>query len=233
MARQLATPLQIQQRLAELGIFEGKIDGIMGPKTRAAIRGFQRINKLDDDGVVGPKTYGKLFQYIIADRLDLGSPKAAPENPWPHQTECMSFYGPVGANQVRIEVPYPLVIAWDKRKTVRKVSVHTKVATSSIKVLTRVLDHYGLDTIKKLRLDIWGGTLNVRKMRGGTSWSMHSWGIAWDFDPENNQLRWGKDKATFAKPEYNKWWDLWEEEGWTSLGRARNYDWMHVQAARI
>jgi hypothetical protein len=233
MVKELATALQIQQRLTELGIFQGKTDGIMGPKTRAAIRGFQRIHKLDDDGIVGPKTYMVLFQHIIADRLDLGSPKAAPNSPWPHQTGCMEFYGPVGSNQVRIEVPYPLVIAWDKRKTVRRVSVHTKVATSSIQVLTRVLDHYGLEAIKKLRLDIWGGTLNVRKMRGGTSWSMHSWGIAWDFDPENNQLRWGRDKALFAKPEYEKWWEFWEEEGWVSLGKARNYDWMHVQAARI
>ncbi|MCH7410937.1 hypothetical protein MM239_16125 [Belliella sp. DSM 111904] len=62
---------------------------------------------------------------------------------------------------------------------------------------------------------------------------MHSWGIAIDFDPSNNQLKWGRDMATFAGPEYHAWWDIWESEGWVSLGRLRNFDWMHVQAASL
>ncbi len=81
--------------------------------------------------------------------------------------------------------------------------------------------------------DQFGGSLNVRRIRGGKSWSMHSWGIAIDFDPANNQLRWGRDRARFAKPEYEAFWAAWEEEGWVSLGRTRNFDWMHVQAARL
>lgn len=28
-------------------------------------------------------------------------------------------------------------------------------------------------------------------------------------------------------------WKCWEEEGWVSLGRQRNYDRMHVQAAKL
>jgi len=47
-----------------------------------------------------------------------------------------------------------------------------------------------------------------------------------------NKLRWGKDKTQFAKPEYEQWWKFWEEEGWVSLGRLKNYDWMHAQSAR-
>ena len=77
-----------------------------------------------------------------------------------------------------------------------------------------------------------GGCLNVRRMRGGTRWSTHSWGIAMDYDPEQNQWKWGRDRATLALPEYDAWWRLWEEEGWTSLGRTKNFDWMHVQAAK-
>ena len=30
-----------------------------------------------------------------------------------------------------------------------------------------------------------------------------------------------------------RWWALWEEEGFVSLGRAGDFDWMHVQAARL
>ena len=40
-------------------------------------------------------------------------------------------------------------------------------------------------------------------------------------------------RFAFARPEYNMWWKLWEEEGWVSLERQRNFDWMHVQAARL
>ena len=41
-----------------------------------------------------------------------------------------------------------------------------------------------------------------------------------------------RDEARFAEPQYDAWWALWEEAGWISLGRTRNYDWMHVQACR-
>jgi len=100
-------------------------------------------------------------------------------------------------------------------------------------VLEDVLKHYGLEEIKRLKLDVWGGCYNDRPIRGGSKPSMHSWGIAMDYDPANNKLRWGKDKATFAQPEYLEWWKIWERHGWISLGRQRNFDWMHVQAASL
>jgi hypothetical protein len=99
-------------------------------------------------------------------------------------------------------------------------------------VLNRVLSHYGEEKIKALGLDMFGGCLNVRKIRGGNRYSTHSWGISIDYNPAQNKLRWGKDKAQFAKPEYDMWWKCWEDEGWISLGRLKDYDWMHVQAAR-
>ena len=52
-------------------------------------------------------------------------------------------------------------------------------------------------------------------------------------DPENNRLRWRADKAALARPEYDKFWEIVEAEGWTSLGRAKGYDWMHFQAAGV
>jgi hypothetical protein len=80
---------------------------------------------------------------------------------------------------------------------------------------------------------MFGGCVNVRRMRGGSSWSIHSWGAAVDLDPDNNQLKWSKPKATFSRTEYNDFWKIVESEGWTSLGRARNFDWMHFQAAYL
>ena len=63
--------------------------------------------------------------------------------------------------------------------------------------------------------------------------SMHAWGIAVDLDPINNQLRWGKDRASFARPEFEPFWKIVEANGATSLGRAQNRDWMHYQFAGL
>ena len=30
-----------------------------------------------------------------------------------------------------------------------------------------------------------------------------------------------------------EFWEIVESEGWTSLGRARDFDWMHFQAPRL
>jgi dGTP triphosphohydrolase len=44
----------IQQRLADLGYKPGKVDGLMGPRTRAAIRAFERDNGMPQTGKPSP-----------------------------------------------------------------------------------------------------------------------------------------------------------------------------------
>jgi hypothetical protein len=143
------------------------------------------------------------------------------------------FFGPVGANQATLELPagYPMRVAWDPAKAITRFACHEKICAPARRVLVRVLDHYGPARIAELKLDRFGGCLNVRRMRGGSAWSTHAWGAALDFDPERNQLKWNRTQARFARPEYDRWWSLWEAEGFVSLGRARDFDWMHVQAA--
>ena len=153
-------------------------------------------------------------------------------NPWPRQQDCMKFYGPVGRSQVLYTPPYQFYL-YDTTTPVRRISLHEKVVDSADRVLNQVLDRYGTDAISDLHLDRFFGSLNVRQMRGGSAWSMHSWGIALDFDANRNQLKWNSQRAAFAQPEYDDWWACWEAEGWTSLGRARDFDWMHVQAANL
>ena len=50
----------IQQRLKQWGYYTGAIDGILGPKSVAAIKKFQKNNGLVVDGIVGPKTAAKI-----------------------------------------------------------------------------------------------------------------------------------------------------------------------------
>lgn len=53
--------LKIQKRLLELGYDPGPADGLMGAKTKDAIKSFQRDNSLEETGVVDEKTKEKLF----------------------------------------------------------------------------------------------------------------------------------------------------------------------------
>lgn len=190
---------------------------------------------IDVDGIAGP-----VFQYA----LELYQNKIRDVDPpatvvshqpqiWPRQKDVETFYGKPGENQVSLKSPYALYLDWDLSVKVSKFQIHQKCHDSALRVMTRVLDHYGPEKIHSLGLDQFGGCLNVRKMRGGNRMSMHSWGIAIDWDADRNQLRYTKEKAQFGRDEYDKFLDLWEEEGWISLGRERNYDWMHVQAARL
>jgi hypothetical protein len=156
-------------------------------------------------------------------------------NKWPKQNfnSMVNFYGAVGENQTSLILPYALKLAWDTKIQIKKIICHEKVEKSLYTIFEKTLKTYGLKEIQKLRLDLFGGCLNVRKMRGGSNWSIHSWGAAIDLDPDRNTLRMTSKQASFAKAEYRDFWKIVESEGWLSLGRARNFDWMHFQAALL
>lgn len=58
------TPKEIQQALKNAGIYLGTVDGIIGPKTKKAIKDFQAQNSLAIDGKVGPKTWAALKTFL-------------------------------------------------------------------------------------------------------------------------------------------------------------------------
>lgn len=203
----------------DAGIDAGPVDGYWGPWTDYAVL---ELSYFEQHGVL-PHRWRDA--------------PATAENPhgWPLQSEAemRAFYGEPGDPPlVAIEPPYPLRLDWDLRQPVSTVRCHEKVAESLLRVLTRVGDHYGPDRVRELHLDRFGGCFAPRRVRGGSGWSTHAWGIALDFDTERNRLSWGFDRAAFARPEYDDWWGFWEAEGWVGLGRVANFDWMHVQAAR-
>lgn len=234
----------LQSRLTAHGFPVGPVDGVLTDVTFAALRRFQVAKGLDVSGKVDRATEAALresssvvpnvVKMQIPDREAMQSSNAAVPviaNRWPNQANAMAFYGPVGTGQTKITLPFDMVLAWDKSVTVRQMSLHTKVAASAARVFDKVAAIYGPNDRKSLGLDVFGGSLNVRRKRGGTSYSMHSWGIAIDFDPERNQLQWGKPQARLSHDDAIPFWKAWEAEGWLSLGRARNFDWMHIQAA--
>lgn len=206
--------LALQVMAAMKGQEPGALDGYMGPQTRHALEAVEA-------GMKGEPEWQRP-----------GEDEPA-EASWPKQSEVPEFYGEVGQHQVKLVLPYPMKLAWNTRSVVKSFSCHEKVHDAMATIFEATLAHYGNEGIQQLRLDLFGGCLNVRRMRGGRAMSMHSWGIAVDLDPERNQLKWGRDRAAFAKSDYTAFWEIVEGQGATSLGRARNYDWMHLQFAYL
>lgn len=213
-----------------------KVDGIWGPKTLAAVacelgaegtaKAIQAKVGVTQDGIIGPQTLA-----AIADALDIHMP----EQTWPTQAAVRtgkSVFGRVGdeGNLVSVAPPYTLYYDGVPVKSIR---VHRLLEASLLRVLERVKEHYGEKRIHELGLDIYGGCYNYRKTTTGTKYSMHAWGVALDFDPEHNGYSTKKPRARFSGADYVAWWDIWESEGWHSLGREADCDWMHVQAPAL
>jgi len=248
-----------QQKLMKEAGIEVTVDGLIGPATLHAFEKYQdllRRSESDRAFIAAASWYegwlaairswlwpvpevgkvvlpapGKPERALPPPVLPPDAP--APRTTWPRQVDVPKVFGAVGTNQTVILTPWQMELAWDSGVKTRKISLHEKVAPSAMRALDRIYRHYGDAGIRDLGLHKFGGSLNVRKMRGGDSYSMHSWGIAIDFDPDRNQLRWDHTKARLAKPDAKVFWDIWESEGWVSLGRERDFDWMHVQAARL
>ncbi|MEY9234065.1 peptidoglycan hydrolase-like protein with peptidoglycan-binding domain [Bradyrhizobium japonicum] len=221
--RQATTLVQLICK--DKGSSPGEIDGYWGQLTGGA---FDDLVYLRDHGRLPPN-------WRDGEDNNAGAPSNANPRGWPKESQAAltAFYGPHGdpGALVQVRCPWPLQIAWEPYTPVKTIRCHRKVADSLGTVLEAIHQRYGEAELKRLGLNLFGGSYNDRKIRGGDRWSTHAWGIAIDWDPDRNQLNWHQDKAGLARPEYNDWWAIWEREGWYSLGRKKDYDWMHVQAA--
>ena len=179
------------------------------------------------DGIVGPQTVRALKQAL---GLPLSSTPI-----WPTQAEVRSGKSMFGAPGCEHELtalvpPYSLYFEGEQVRTIR---VHRLIALHVKAALSEVLAHYGQAEIRRLGLDIYGGSYNYRSSTGSSALSMHAWGIALDFAPATNSYATRAPRATLSHPDCERWWQIWESHGATSLGRSRGYDWMHLQFARL
>ena len=145
-----------------------------------------------------------------------------------------------------ISVSYPMRIAWDTNKITSRMQCHKLAAGAFTNVFNDLLNEYGVNDLRALGIDLFGGCVNFRAMRGtekkyeaalkagdpklaATFLSKHSWGTAIDLDPSRNTLKETSRTARFAKPEYKKMIDIFYNNGFVGLGPEQNRDWMHFE----
>lgn len=82
------------------------------------------------------------------------------------------------------------------------------------------------ESLHRSRLDQHGGGFSFRRITDGRRLSLHSYGIAIDWDPEHNPR---KDPMVNTLPEW--WYEIWANHGWSDGRSFRTPDPMHVQFA--
>ena len=143
-----------------------------------------------------------------------------------------SSFGPAGCEDrlVSVKVPEGYPLKYDG-KPVKSIRIHELVADRLEAALNDILAYYGPD-IEKIAPGacVYDGSYNFRKTRNSSSQSIHSWGLAIDFDASNNQLKTKSPYARLSQDIYKPFFDILEHHGFASLGRRSDSDWMHVQA---
>lgn len=74
-----ADAFAVQKKLAELGLFEGKVDGFYGPMTARAIRTFEERNGLEPTGALTPDIIDAIKRADSAGRVPTAQPVPQPQ----------------------------------------------------------------------------------------------------------------------------------------------------------
>ena len=233
-------------------------DGIIGPKTIEAIakklnaqvaseqvvtiKNIQKKIGVTTDGILGPKSLAAIKNCLTGDDLiekyinkPIKFSKVNYKVKTIKQSEIRtnkSIFGKAGDESVlvAVQVPenYPLKY---EGKQVKSIRIHKLVADRLAAALNDIINHYGED-IEKVAPGacVYDGSYYFRNTRNGTSQSIHSWGLAIDFDASNNMLKTKWENARLGQPIYKPFWDILEYHGFLSLGRRQGTDVMHCQA---
>ena len=140
-----------------------------------------------------------------------------------------SIYGHVdnaGSQLVTASIPYKMYYG----SSTATVKVHKKVKSRVEAIFSQTAAHYSAAEIKELGLNKYSGCYCKRKTTGGSSYSIHSWGVAIDIDAGRNPMK-SNGKEPLATQKARKFWEIVEANGGHSMGRNFGYDWMHFQFA--
>ena len=142
-----------------------------------------------------------------------------------------SIFGKAGDESVLVNVPVPenYPLKYDGKR-VKSIRIHKLAADRLEAALNDIIYHYGED-IEKVAPGacVYDGSYYFRNTRNSSSTSIHSWGLALDFDAGNNALKTKAPNARLSQEIYKPFLDILEYHGFLSLGLRQNSDWMHFQ----
>jgi hypothetical protein len=190
--------------------------------TEQEIIAIQKRVGAEPDGFWGRESIRKTQQHLR---------KLMPKNnPWPKSDRASveRFFGKPGdeSNLVSFTFPYPTYYGGKRVRTGR---CHKKVKDSLLRVLTEIGKLYGQDRGIMEEAEDYGGIYNYRPKRGGSSLSLHSWGIAIDLDADDNTFRNSWPMQSDMPLEIM---ECFAREGWLAAGAFWGYDSMHFQATQ-
>ena len=195
--------------------------------TQAPIKELQSRIGVVADGFWGPKSTKAAKDHL---RAMMPTP-----HPFPPKSGVEAFYGRHGEPDGRFSPPaevikLPFTIYYGLNQPINELSPHVLCADSLLRVFERLAVVYP-DTASRKKAGIltYDGLYIARKMRGGSSWSMHSWRIAVDFNAGNNGNRshWPL-RATMPIEVM----ECFAQEGWTAAGAFWSRDAMHFEAVK-
>ena len=157
---------------------------------------------------------------------------------WPKQSECLKLFGNPSTAKferqhiVRVRTPFTL---WMGDVKITRIAMNKICAESILTILEEIQEHYNndYDALTAAGVTDFGGAWNVRTMRGGSSLSMHAYGLAIDLNADLNPLGkkpgWKKGSFTEDHPVVK----IFRKHKWVWGGPWTRPDGMHFQAAII
>ena len=152
-------------------------------------------------------------------------------HPFPKRSGLEEFYGPHGVKNLtgprtkKITLPFPIHYG---TSVINSLSPHEKCADSLLRVFER-LAKWTHEERERAGVHEYDGIYNPRPMRGGSSWSMHSWAIAIDLNASANGNRTHWPTRASMPLEVM---ECFAAEGWTPAGAFWSRDAMHFEAVQ-
>lgn len=202
---------ELQKMLAAKGFSPGVADGKFGDNTKKAVIAFQKANRLNADGIVGEVTYKALF----------GKSMPLPTIPSViYQRDLMKLFG--DPHESSFETTWLTTTQVDLVLKRPMIYCH--------KLMVEPLQQAVAKLRERKLTDEWhtyDGCFCVRYMRGGSSLSVHSWGLAIDINAAENPF--GADDFQMTEEFAN----CFKEVGFTWGGDWSYPDAMHYQLAKV